>query len=151
MAKMIFVCFVNAEFYRVVWTINALFTVRSEMLPFSGNIQNIKMFGVPPNTLPMIFCHRAILQYVIQNNCTKVWWCFLMISCTFWRSRKKEKLSNSPKLSCGFNTQHKFELKLFLSECDQEYSFYSVLFSGDLVTEMTQVLSQISWTLQSPH
>ena len=23
-----------------------------EMLPFSENIQNIKMFGVPPNTLP---------------------------------------------------------------------------------------------------
>ena len=36
------------------------------------------------------------LQYVIQNNCRKVWWCFLMISCTFWRSR------NWPKLSCGF-------------------------------------------------
>ena len=28
------------------------------------------------------------LQYVIQNNIRKVWWCFLMISCTFWRSRK---------------------------------------------------------------
>ena len=27
--------------------------------------------------------------------------CFLMISCTFWRSSKKKK-SNSPKLSCGF-------------------------------------------------
>ena len=38
---------------------------------------------------------------VIPNNCRKVWWCFLVISCTFWRSRKK--LSNSPKLSCGFN------------------------------------------------
>ena len=45
---------VNAEFYRVVWTINALLTVLSEMLPFSGNNQNIKMFGVPPNTLPYI-------------------------------------------------------------------------------------------------
>ena len=43
---------VNAEFYRVVWTINALLTVHSEMLPFSENIQNIKMFRVPPNTLP---------------------------------------------------------------------------------------------------
>ena len=31
---------------------NALLTVRSEMLPFSGNNQNIKLFGVPPNTLP---------------------------------------------------------------------------------------------------
>ena len=27
-----------------------LLTVCSEMLPFSENIQNIKMFGVPPNT-----------------------------------------------------------------------------------------------------
>ena len=33
--------FFYAEFYRVVWTINALLTVRSEMLPFSGNNQNI--------------------------------------------------------------------------------------------------------------
>ena len=38
------------------------------MLPFSGNIQNIKVFGVPPNTLPkvmykMIVCHGAILHY----------------------------------------------------------------------------------------
>ena len=62
---------VNAEFYRVVWTIiNALLTVRSEMLPFSENNQNIKMFGVPPKTLPqvtctyiMIICHWAILHY----------------------------------------------------------------------------------------
>ena len=52
--KWFFFFFVNAEFYRVVWTINALLvlTIRSEMLPFSGNIQKIKMFGVPPNTLP---------------------------------------------------------------------------------------------------
>ena len=41
-----------AEFYWVVWTINALLTVHSEMLPFSENNQNIKVFGVPPNTLP---------------------------------------------------------------------------------------------------
>ena len=44
--------FVNAEFYRIVWTTNAVLEVRSEMLPFSENIKNIKMFGVPPNTLP---------------------------------------------------------------------------------------------------
>ena len=43
---------VNAEFYRAVWTINALLTVRSKILPFSGNNQSIKLFGVPPNTLP---------------------------------------------------------------------------------------------------
>ena len=51
--------------------LNALLTLRSEMLPFSGNNQNIKMFGVPPNTLPqvmyiMIICHWAILHY---NKC----------------------------------------------------------------------------------
>ena len=39
--------FINAEFHWVVLT-----TVRSEMLPISGNNQNIKFFGVPPNTLP---------------------------------------------------------------------------------------------------
>ena len=49
--KLIFF-FINAEFHWVVLTINALLTVRSEMLPISGNNQNIKMFGVPPNTLP---------------------------------------------------------------------------------------------------
>ena len=43
---------VNAQFYRVVRTFNALLTVHSEMLPYSGNNQHIKMFGVPPNTLP---------------------------------------------------------------------------------------------------
>ena len=48
----LYFCFVNAEFYRVVWPINALLTISSEMLPFSENNQKIKMFGVPPNTLP---------------------------------------------------------------------------------------------------
>ena len=43
----IFFLFFYAEFYRVVWTINALLTVRSEMLPISENDQNIKMLGVP--------------------------------------------------------------------------------------------------------
>ena len=38
--------------------INALLTVRSEMLPFSGNNQNINMFGVPPNTLPIGYEHN---------------------------------------------------------------------------------------------
>ena len=42
--------FVNAEFYRVVivWTINALLTVRSQMLPFSENNQNITIVRTPP-------------------------------------------------------------------------------------------------------
>ena len=50
--NLIYIFFFSAEFYRVVWTLNALLTVHSEMLPFSGNNRNIKMFGVPPNTLP---------------------------------------------------------------------------------------------------
>ena len=98
---------VNAEFYRVVWTINALLTVRSEMLPFSGNNQNIKIVWGPPEHFAIGYVHNdnlplgnIALQCVIPNNCWKVWCCFLMISCTFWRSRKN--LLNSPKLSCGF-------------------------------------------------
>ena len=58
------------------------------------------------------------LQYVIQNNCRKVWWCFLMIFCTFWRSRRRKKL-NSPKLSCGF--------KFFKSDRCQFYIFKSYI------------------------
>ena len=107
--KLIYIfLFRPAEFYRVVWTINALLIVRSEMLPFSGNNQN-RIFSESPRTLCwvmyiMIICHWAILHYsyVIPNNCRKVWWCFLMISCTFWRSRKI--LLNSPKLPCGFKS-----------------------------------------------
>ena len=49
--KLLLLFFFYAEFYRVV-TINALLTVRSEMLQFSGNNQNIKMFGVPPPPPP---------------------------------------------------------------------------------------------------
>ena len=60
--------FVNAEFYRVVWTINALLTVRSEMLPFSGNNQNIKMFGVLPNTLSFFFVNAESYRVVWTIN-----------------------------------------------------------------------------------
>ena len=80
--------FVNAEFYRVVWTINALLTVRSKMLPFSENNQNIKLFGVnPPEHFAIGYVHNdnlplgnIALQYAIPNNCRNVRWCFLMIS-----------------------------------------------------------------------
>ena len=85
-----FFFFFNAEFHRVVWTINALLTVCSEMIPFSGNNQNIKMFGVPPNTLPfvmyiMIICHWAILHYnmsfqVIAGRSDGVFWWFPALS-----------------------------------------------------------------------
>ena len=66
----------------VIWTINALLTIRSKMLQFSGNYQNINKLGVPPNTLPSRLCTDNLplgniaLHYVIQNNCRKVWWCF---------------------------------------------------------------------------
>ena len=51
---------------RVVWPINALLTVHSEVLPFSENIKNIKMFGVPPppppqNTCAIGYVHNEIM------------------------------------------------------------------------------------------
>ena len=52
----------------------------------------------------ILICHGAILHYHMSFKTIAGWsgdQCFLMISCTFWRSRKK--LPNSPKLSCGFN------------------------------------------------
>ena len=82
--------FFYAEFYRVVWTINALLTVHSDMLPFSINNQNIKMFGFPPNTLPyvmymMIICHWTILHYnmpfqTIAGRSDGVFWWFPALS-----------------------------------------------------------------------
>ena len=62
--------FVNAEFYTVVWTIiNALLTIRYEMLPFSRNNQNIQNVRSPPEHFAigyvyiMIICRWAILHY----------------------------------------------------------------------------------------
>ena len=47
-----------------------------KMLKLSRNNQNIKMFGVPPNTLPLVIYIGIVLllgvitlQHVIQNNC----------------------------------------------------------------------------------
>ena len=88
--------FFYAEYYRVVWTtcINSLWTVYFEMLPLSGNNQNIKMFGVPPEHFPIGYVHNDNLplgnlhyNMSFKTFCRKVWWCFLMNSCTFWRSR----------------------------------------------------------------
>ena len=89
-----------------MWIANAPSIVCSEMLKLSRNNQNIKI----PNTLPLvigIFCYWVLftLQHVIQNNCQWVYWFFLMVWSTFWRSRKF--LTNLPKLSCGFKL--KFE------------------------------------------
>ena len=80
------------------------------MLPFSGKSQNIKMFGVPPNTLParlctfiLIICHWAMLHYnmpfkTIVGRSDSVFWWFPALS-----EDQENLLSNSPKLSCGFN------------------------------------------------
>ena len=65
--------------------------------------QNVRS---PPEHFAIGYVHsdnlprgNIALQYIIQNNCRNVWWCFLMISCTFWRIFF---FLNSPKLSCGF-------------------------------------------------
>ena len=70
------------------------------------NLPTHKLLRSPPEYFAIGYVHNdnlplgnIALQYVIQNKCRKV--CFLMMICTFWRSRKK--LLNSPKLSCGFN------------------------------------------------
>ena len=56
----------------------------------------------------MIICHGAILplQYVIQNNCRKVWWCFpgciiLQLFCPY-QVRRKNCLIHQ-HYACGFN------------------------------------------------
>ena len=64
--------------YKTEWPtcINALLIVHSEILKFSRNNQYIKMFGVPPNTLPLlmymvIICHWALfiaLKYVMVKQ-----------------------------------------------------------------------------------
>ena len=98
MAKMkINIFFVNAEFYRVVWTINALLTVRWKMRTFSGNIeknQNVRSHPPPPPPPPpeyfaimyiMIICHWAILHYnmsfkTIAGRSDGVFWWFPALS-----------------------------------------------------------------------
>ena len=109
----IYFCFVNAEFYRVVyWTINALLIIRSKMLPFSENNQNIQMFGVPPNTLPQVMYIMIILplgnitlQYMYMSFKTIagrsdgvfLWFPALSEDQEFF-------FLNSPNRSCGFNS-----------------------------------------------
>ena len=86
-------CFVNAEIHGVVWTVNDLLIIRSEMFP-------LKHFAIGYVHTDNLSLGNIALQYVIKNNCRKIWWCFLMIPFISWRSRKK--FLNSPKLSCGF-------------------------------------------------
>ena len=94
-----YIFFVNAEFYRVVWTINALLTVRSERLPFSENNQaKHKKCSECPEHFAIGYVHNDNLplgnialqyMYVIQNNCRKVWWCFSNDSLHFLKIKKK--------------------------------------------------------------
>ena len=56
-----------------VWIVNALSIVCSEMLKLSRNNPDIKMFGVSPNTLPLvmyieIFCYWVLLHYNMSFN-----------------------------------------------------------------------------------
>ena len=75
MAKIQINIFFYEEFYGVVWTINALLTVCSEMLPFSGNNQKLKNVRSPPEHFAIGYVHNdnlplgnIALQYIIQTN-----------------------------------------------------------------------------------
>ena len=125
-----------------------------EMLQFSGN--NQKIFWSPPEHFAIGYvCNDNLplgniaLQYVIQNNCRKVWWCFAMISYTFWRSRKK--LLNSPKLSCGFNRgfEHLFFILYFDSYSATNKSTLPLLFHFENIPfELTRVRDEeVDWCL----
>ena len=102
--KIYIFCFVNAELYQ---HINALLTIRSEMLPFSENNQNIKMFGVPPEHFAIGYVHNddlplgnIALQYVIQTIAGRfdgVFWWFPALA-----EDQEFFFLNSPKLSCDF-------------------------------------------------
>ena len=108
--KLIFF-FVNAEFYRVVWIINALLTVHPEMLPFSGNNQNINVQSPPEHfaigyvhTVHNDNLHWAMLHYnmpfkTIAGRSDGVFWLFPALSedhiFFFFFIHKN--------LSCGFN------------------------------------------------
>ena len=79
------------------------------MIKFSRNNLKYQIFGVPPNTLPMVmYTHGyfATWYYCIRTFHLKQFSVGLMVlsdGLTFWRSRIF--LSNQPKLSCGFNAE----------------------------------------------
>ena len=78
---------VNAEFYRVECPVNSSLRNASIFRKYPKH-QNVRS---PPEHIAIGYVvHNAILprgnitlQYVIQNNCRKVWWRFLMISLHF--------------------------------------------------------------------
>ena len=62
-----------------LYELNALLTVRSEMLPFSGNNQKHTNVWSPPEHFTIGYVRNDnlpldnnALQYIIQNNCRKV-------------------------------------------------------------------------------
>ena len=79
----LYFCFVNAEFYRVVWTINALFiTIRSEMQTFSENNQSIKKKKIVTGQ----YCITMSFKIIARRYDGVFWW-FPALSRS--RSRKK--------------------------------------------------------------
>ena len=81
------------------------------MLKLSRNNQHIKLFGVPPNTLPLviyigIFCYWVLLHYNMSFKTIAGGF-----NGDFWwygpRSEDRElKKTNLPKLSCGFKSHN---------------------------------------------
>ena len=101
-----------------MWIVNALSIVCSEMLRLSRNNQTIKMFGVPPNTLPLamyigIFCYWVLLHYnmsfkTIAGGFNGAFWWYGPLS-----DALEHFLTNLPKLSCGFKKRKKILVQKF--------------------------------------
>ena len=52
-----------------MWIVNALSIVCPEMLKLTRNNQNIEMFGVPPNTLPLVTYEYFVIGYYYITTC----------------------------------------------------------------------------------
>ena len=95
--------FIESYCYSSVWIVNALSIFCSEMLKLSRNNPNIKIFGIPPNTLQLviyigIFCYWVLLHYNMsfKTIAGAFWWYFVKI--------EKKNVTYLPKLSCGFKS-----------------------------------------------
>ena len=98
---------------RSVWFVNALSIVCSEMLKLSRNNQNIKMFGVPPNTLPLviytgIFCYWVLLHHNMSFKTIAVGLMVLSNGMVHFLKIKIFFKTNLPKLSQLFEIANKF-------------------------------------------
>ena len=128
------------------------------MLKLSRNNQNIKMFGVPPNTLPLviyirIFCYCVLLQHVIQNNCRWVWWCFLMEWSTCWRSRFflfliYQNYLVALRLDCiSYHELRTTQYTLYICYCPSGSHEYSVKTFLALTITYRQTREILAWAL----